>query len=335
MSNKGNPPKCKMCDNNVKRNYSNKTGWCVYCSAKCRANDVDYKQGIIQKYGEHPAHTTEIKEKRKRTNIQKYGVEHPLQNKEIHQHTLETTTIRYGGILRGSNIISEKSVHTMLKKYGVEYSGQSNELLQKQISTNLEKYGVARPLQNEKILTKSKETNMKRYGVRGPGQLHMVNSLIKLESSEWLYDQYVIQHKTSVMIAKEIEVDPTTVCNYLRIHEIDIIYTIGFSRICVYWLEHTMKRDGIYIQHILNEGEYKIPETRYRADGYCRETNTIYEFHGDRFHGNPKLFTSEELCHPYNDTTAGELYQNTIERETQIKELGYNLVVMWENDYTM
>ena len=29
----------------------------------------------------------------------------------------------------------------------------------------------------------------------------------------------------------------------------------------------------------------------------------------------------------------GELYNKTLERENKIKELGYNLIVMWENDW--
>ena len=31
--------------------------------------------------------------------------------------------------------------------------------------------------------------------------------------------------------------------------------------------------------------------------------------------------------------TTEELYDKTIERENKIKELGFNLVVMWENDF--
>ena len=50
-----------------------------------------------------------------------------------------------------------------------------------------------------------------------------------------------------------------------------------------------MKRDNIYIQHAINDKEYLIEGTRYHADGFCKDTNTIYEFHGDYWHGNPKL----------------------------------------------
>ena len=107
---------------------------------------------------------------------------------------------------------------------------------------------------------------------------------------------------------------------------------IQYSKMQIKWLEFLEKLNNIQIQHAMNDGEYKIPTTRYRADGYCKETNTIYEFHGDYWHGNPKRFDPEEenkLC----NATHGELYQKTLQKEQKIKDLGYNLVVMWESDW--
>jgi hypothetical protein len=94
-----------------------------------------------------------------------------------------------------------------------------------------------------------------------------------------------------------------------------------------------MEIGGIYIQHALNGGEFNIPSTRYKADGYCKETNTIYEFHGDCWHGNPDVFESHEICNPFSELTAGELYHNTLIREKDIIDLGYNLEVLWESNF--
>ena len=86
-----------------------------------------------------------------------------------------------------------------------------------------------------------------------------------------------------------------------------------------------------HIQHAENDGEYKIPNTRWRTDGYCVETNTIYEFHGTEYHGDPRCCDPDE-CN-YLDKNYGELYQNTKEREKVIETMGYNLIVMWEYDW--
>jgi G:T-mismatch repair DNA endonuclease (very short patch repair protein) len=89
---------------------------------------------------------------------------------------------------------------------------------------------------------------------------------------------------------------------------------------------------NIQIQHAENVGEYIIKNTKFSADGYCKETNTIYEFHGDFWHGNPNLYDTNDI-NKRNDKTFGELYQKTLEREQQIIDYGYNLVVMWEHDW--
>ena len=62
----------------------------------------------------------------------------------------------------------------------------------------------------------------------------------------------------------------------------------NYSKKSIRWLEYVSKKENINIQHALNGGEYKIGT--YRVDGYCKEKNTCYEFLGDYFHGNPKVF---------------------------------------------
>ena len=42
-----------------------------------------------------------------------------------------------------------------------------------------------------------------------------------------------------------------------------------------------------------DKGEFRIPKTKFKADGYDENTKTIYEFHGDYWHGNPKKHDSE------------------------------------------
>jgi hypothetical protein len=106
----------------------------------------------------------------------------------------------------------------------------------------------------------------------------------------------------------------------------------AYSQKSIKYLDFISKLHNIQIQHAENETEFVIPTTKYKADGYCQETNTIYEFHGDYWHGNPKLF-KENSINKTTNKSFGELYQNTLQREQLIKDLGYNLVVMWEYDW--
>jgi hypothetical protein len=91
-------------------------------------------------------------------------------------------------------------------------------------------------------------------------------------------------------------------------------------------------KDNIYIQHGENSNEYQIPNTRFKADGYCEETNTIYEYHGDYWHGNPAKFDRNEI-NKRTKCTFGKLYEKTLKREQQIKDMGFNLITIWESDW--
>ena len=81
-------------------------------------------------------------------------------------------------------------------------------------------------------------------------------------------------------------------------------------------------------------GEFTIPETKWKVDGYDEMTNTIYEFHGDYWHAHPsnKRYSKDEP-HPRKRGTWGEVYERTLARERKIRELGYNLVVIWEHEF--
>lgn len=105
----------------------------------------------------------------------------------------------------------------------------------------------------------------------------------------------------------------------------------NYSMKAVKYLEFIASYNSINIRHKLNGGEFPIPNSRCKADGYCEETNTIYEFHGTVFHGDPRL------CNPsdsnFHGKNYGELYDKTKQREKFITDSGYNLKVMWEYDW--
>lgn len=115
----------------------------------------------------------------------------------------------------------------------------------------------------------------------------------------------------------------------------------GYSKKAVVWLNTIMTKsqsdgvgkEGIKIKHALNGGEHTVDIGIYKFsfDGYCKETNTVYEFYGDRWHGNPRVYRPEDLV--VGNKTANELYLRTKWREEQILKAGYNLVTMWEYDF--
>ena len=160
-----------------------------------------------------------------------------------------------------------------------------------------------------------------------------IKKAIKIHNNKYDYSKvdYYTAINNVIIICKEHGEFKQTPNTHLNGSGCQKCYS-NFSKMQIQWLELLSKLYNINIQHSLNTGEFKINNTRYKADGYCKETNTIYEFHGDFWHGNPKIYKPEEL-NDCSKKTYGELYQKTLEKEQKIKELGYNLKVMWESDW--
>jgi hypothetical protein len=101
----------------------------------------------------------------------------------------------------------------------------------------------------------------------------------------------------------------------------------GMSRKSIEWITSVNPN----AQHGLSGGEYMI-EGIGKVDGYDPTTNTVYEFHGDFWHGNPDVFDSEDT-NPVTNTNFGELHQRTVSRDQSIRDEGYNLVTIWESEF--
>jgi hypothetical protein len=99
-------------------------------------------------------------------------------------------------------------------------------------------------------------------------------------------------------------------------------------------MDEQAKKTGQKIWHAGNRGEYMIqtPYGVYYADGYCEETNTVYEYYGDYWHGNPWIYNPQEM-NPDAGKTFGQLFYETCQREAIILRLGYKLVTIWEANY--
>jgi hypothetical protein len=140
---------------------------------------------------------TEVREKGKATNLEKYGVENPSQSDEIKEKKIATCFKNHGvGCSLQSEEIKEKIKETNLEKYGVEYASQNEEIKEKIKATNLEKYGVEYALQSEEIREKSKATCLEKYGVEYP----MQNAEVMEKSSKNAYKSKEYSYPSGAII---------------------------------------------------------------------------------------------------------------------------------------
>jgi hypothetical protein len=96
-----------------------------------------------------------------------------------------------------------------------------------------------------------------------------------------------------------------------------------------------LEDEWISLFNINNEyRQYKIniDDKKYKVDGYDPITNTVYEFYGDYWHGNPKKYHHDDI-NAIAHKTYGELHSQTIEKELHLKSHGYKLITIWESDF--
>jgi len=97
---------------------------------------------------------------------------------------------------------------------------------------------------------------------------------------------------------------------------------ISISKLETEWL------DSLSIKN--EHRQYKIG--KYIVDGYDPLTNTIYEFNGDFWHGNPNIYNPNNI-NPLTNSTFGYLYKKTLNKEKNLINKGYNIVSIWESEY--
>jgi hypothetical protein len=101
------------------------------------------------------------------------------------------------------------------------------------------------------------------------------------------------------------------------------------------WMKYLSTKHGLNIEHACNGGE---KELRFndgkilRVDGFCRSTNTVYQFHGCYYHGCPCCFDDFTL-NSKNNKYMKDLYKTTMDNDNLIRSAGFNLVTIWEHDF--
>lgn len=140
---------------------------CDYCN-----EEFDSRFSIVSKYLNSKdtyklACNKCTHKKIKDTNLERYGVEVPIQSKKIQEKIKNTCLNKYGVEYSGqSKTKKEKTKQTNLERYGVEYNLQRKDIRDKIKKTNLEKYGFENPMQNKLVQQKMIKTNLKKYGVK-------------------------------------------------------------------------------------------------------------------------------------------------------------------------
>ena len=148
-----------------------------------------------------------------------------------------------------------------------------------------------------------------------------------LVDGQYLHDVQTVKEKEVFVRSPIMQTTSSGVINQDR-----------YSKMAILWLEGIMwksRRDGnpIFIQHALNGGEYRIPHTNYKSDGFIKESNSLIEIYGCHFHSCVRCNPDREKVHPTSGKTMETIYQETLRREKILKDLGYTVLSHWEHDF--
>lgn len=100
------------------------------------------------------------------------------------------------------------------------------------------------------------------------------------------------------------------------------------SKIEVQWL------DFLNIPQEYRQKSITINSKKYRIDAFNPITNTVYEFYGDYWHGNPKIYNPAHI-NTHNKFLFRELYNKTLLREEIYKNFNYKIISIWEADFKL
>lgn len=251
-------PVCIICGKPVKYTSGH---YAKFCSKECQYSDLGKKI------------TKEIKIK---SNLEKYGVEHTSQLKEvtdkrtksradhvnkIQQHVRESLYKKYGAydVMHIPHIL-QKIKDTNLKKYGVEFPLQqlkkeNSEIYQKISQTCINKFGIDSPLKNKEVREKIKQTNIQKYGVDYLFKSNIIKEKIKQTNIQKYGVDNPLKNKEiwkksqdNRQISSKSKLE-NNFLNYLKLkYESDDIITQYKSKEYPYYCDFYIKSINLYIE---------------------------------------------------------------------------------------
>ena len=301
----------------------------------------------LKKYGvEYPMQNKNIREKSKTTCLEKYGVEHAAQNKEI--------SFKIKNSLKNKSEeekynISLKRKNTCLDRYGVENTYQSDTVKDKISATKLEKYGN----KNFTNFEKSKNTKLERYG----NENYRNEDKIK----QTLLDRYGVDnyskseefknrvHENRDIIREKFENTLLTKFDSLE----DAYMAANAKR------QHTMKLRGTFNSSRLEDvadieisklfncdvvRQYKDDRYPFACDFYIPSKDLFIELNAHWTHGGRPFDPNDEDCQKQlavwqEKAKTSKFYENAIqtwtvrdvEKQRIAKENNLNYIVFYKN----
>jgi hypothetical protein len=266
----------------------------------------------IQKYGvDNPQKSEIIREKTKKTTLERYGVEHILSSPEIRDQIVKTNIEKYGGVAPScSPEIVEKARQTNQERFGVDWTCQDPEIRQSQLETMIENYG-SHFFASEEGKSLIKESMLEKYGVEYMSQTEGFWERSQPKRLQTIRDRYGVDHpmQNSEIFMKQQERAGTG--------QSMNGFESGVFDICPDCVEYTGNKAFWRYLPKWNEGSHKNPDfvvRPFRENG-CKVIECCGDYyHSLNFNGRTKEEYESEMVEAYRDQ-------------------GIDCLVIWESDW--
>lgn len=107
-----------------------------------------------------------------------------------------------------------------------------------------------------------------------------------------------------------------------------------FSSSCNSWLKWIERLLSIKVlgAHRGGEKSIRIGRGNIHVDGFHSNTNTVFEYHGSRWHGSPLSYPILKDC-PHGVLNNYDLYIRSSQKEVDIELAGYNYIRIWDFEF--
>jgi rubrerythrin len=292
--------------------------------------DVTKKQKIISK--------------RKETVYNRYGVDNVFKSNDVKQKSKETKILKYGD---STFTNPKKAKETNILRYGVANVMQVQEIANK-VNLNKDHAEISKKVKKTKLTrygdatynnrSQAEKTNLEKYGVINAAQCSNVQNKISTSLRETFVLAHSEKYNITPMFAYEEYVPANK--NKWRCNSCGSIingkvadgkftrcakcYPFNTSKAEVLWL------DSLAVPYECRQIFLKIGDRRYQVDALVG--NTVYEFWGDFWHGNPKYYKADDI-NPKNKISFGVLYESTVTKRNLILGAGYELKEIWLSEW--
>lgn len=183
---------CKKCESYIDKVNKHTRGR-GECSACIRDGWVDAKNAtMIERYGvEHAMQDSTFREKATVTMLDRYGAEHPLQVDEFKEKARNTTYERFGvEHAMKSASVRDRAVNTNLQRYGTKNPMMCEDVKERQRTTVQDVYGCNNAFQADEVKEKIRQTTLVKFGVDNPSKSPVVRNRVR----ETVIGRYGVDH---------------------------------------------------------------------------------------------------------------------------------------------